>query len=107
MKNNWYKISAQGETAEISIFGDIGASWFDDSVSLADFKKDFDAVKDAASIRLLINSPGGSVMDGIGIYNLISSIRQKVTVEVLGMAASIASIVALAGKELVMKAPVL
>lgn len=98
----WYKISAQADTAEISIFGDIGASFWGDSVTLADFKKEFDAVKDRDSIKLMINSPGGDVWDGMAIYNLISSVRQKVTVEVLGLAASIASIIALAGKELVM-----
>ena len=102
MRKSWYKISAQGESAEISIFGDLGASWWGDSVTLADFKKEFDAVKDRDSIKVMINSPGGDVWDGMGIYNLISSVRQKVTVEVLGLAASIASIVALAGKELVM-----
>ncbi len=102
MKTSWYKISAQADSAEISIFGDIGASWWGDAVSLADFKKDFDAVKDRESINLMINSPGGDVWDGMGIYNLISGVRQKVTVEVLGLAASIASIIALAGNELVM-----
>ncbi len=102
MKTSWYKIRAQADSAEISIFGDIGTSWWGESVSLIDFKKDFDAVKDRESIKLMINSPGGDVFDGMGIYNLISGVRQKVTVEVLGMAASIASIIALSGKELVM-----
>lgn len=102
MSRKWYKITAQDDSAEISIFGDIGSSWFSDSLTLADFKKDFDAVKDRPSIRVLLNSPGGDVMDGMGIYNLISGVRQKVSVEVLGMAASIASIIALSGKELVM-----
>jgi len=102
MKASWYSINAKDETAEVSIFGDIGASWFGDSVTLADFKKDFDKIKDKNSIRLMINSPGGSVFDGIAIYNVISTVRQKVTVEVLGMAASIASVIALAGDELIM-----
>ena len=102
MRTSWYKISAQEETAEISIFGDVGASWWGDSVTLADFKKDFDAIKDRDSIKLMINSPGGDVWDGMGIYNLISSVRQKVTVEVMGLAASIASIIALSGNELIM-----
>lgn len=102
MSRKWYKITAVDESAEISIFGDIGASWWGESVTLADFKKDFDSVKDKASIKVLLNSPGGDVWDGMGIYNLLSSVRQKVTVEVLGLAASIASIIALAGRELVM-----
>jgi ATP-dependent protease ClpP protease subunit len=98
----WYKITARDDSAEVSIFGDIGSSWWGDSVTLADFKAEFDKIRDKAEIRVLLNSPGGDVMDGMGIYNLLSGVRQKVTIEVLGMAASIASIIALAGKELVM-----
>ena len=101
MRASWYKITAKEDSAEISIFGDIGASWWGESVTLADFKKDFDAIKDKNSIKILLNSPGGDVFDGMAIYHLISGVRQKVTVEVLGLAASIASIIALAGKDLV------
>ena len=104
MSKQWFKITAKETSAEVSIFGDIGSSWWGDSVTLADFKAEFDQVRDKAEIRVLVNSPGGDVWDGMGIYNLLSGVRQKVTVEVLGMAASIASIIALAGKELVMGA---
>jgi len=102
MKNKWFKITARDDAAEVSIFGDIGSSWWGDSVTLADFKAEFDKIRNKDEIRVLLNSPGGDVMDGMGIYNLLSGVRQKVTVEVLGMAASIASIIALAGRELVM-----
>ena len=98
--SKWYKIKAKEDSAEISIFGDIGASWFGDSVTVADFKKDFDAVKDKASIHILINSPGGDVFDGIAIYNIIATEREKVSVEVMALAASAASIIALAGSSL-------
>ena len=101
MKATWYDIKAQEDSAEISIFGDIGTSWWGESVTLADFKRDFDKIKDKNSIKVSLNSPGGNVFDGIGIYNVISAVRQRVTVEVLGLAASIASIIALAGKDLV------
>lgn len=99
----WFKIQAKSdEFAEISIFGDIGEAMFYESVSLSDFKTEFEKVKNSSEIRVMLNSPGGSVFDGMAIYNLISSVRNKVTVEVLGMAASIASVIALAGRELVM-----
>ncbi len=101
MKTSWYKISAKEDSAEISIFGDIGASWWGESVTVADFKKDFDKIKDKNSIKVLLNSPGGDVFDGMAIYNVISAVRQRVSVEVLGLAASIASVIALAGKDLV------
>ena len=44
MKNRWFKIVAKDDTAEISIFGDIGASWWGDSLTAAEFKKEFDAI---------------------------------------------------------------
>ena len=53
-------------------------------------------------ISILINSPGGSVFDGMAIYNYLNSIKDRVTVTVIGLAASIASIIALGGKRLVM-----
>jgi ATP-dependent Clp protease protease subunit len=96
----WYKIQAKSDdVAEISIFGDIGGWWFD-SVSAADFKKDFDEIKGKKEINVLINSPGGDVFDGIAIHNIIATEREKVSVEVLGLAASAASVIALAGSSL-------
>jgi ATP-dependent protease ClpP protease subunit len=52
-------------------------------------------------IKLRINSPGGDVFDGIAIYNDLLAYDGKVTVEVVGLAASIASIIAMAGDEIV------
>ena len=48
-------------------------------------------------ITVRINSPGGDMFEGIAIYNLLRAHRAKVTVEVLGWAASAASIIAMAG----------
>ena len=47
-----------------------------------------------------INSPGGDFFEGVAIYNLLRAHRQKVTVRVLGMAASAASLIAMAGDEI-------
>lgn len=46
-----------------------------------------------------INSPGGDFFEGVAIYNLLRAHRRKVTVRVLGMAASAASVIAMAGDE--------
>lgn len=51
-------------------------------------------------VTLRINSPGGDVFDGIAIYNLIASHPSRVRVEVVGLAASAASLIAMAGDEL-------
>ncbi len=56
----------------------------------------------SGDIVLRINSPGGDVFDGIAIYNDLLAHDGKVRVEVVGMAASIASIIAMAGDEVVM-----
>lgn len=95
----WYAIEQKEETAEISIFDEIGG-WF--GLTVKQFKQDFDAVKGAKHLKVLLNSPGGDVFDGMAVYNLLSGYREKISVEVLGVAASIASVIALAGKELVM-----
>ncbi|RWX28948.1 Clp protease ClpP [Rhizobium leguminosarum] len=58
-------------------------------------------LKDATGdITLRINSPGGDVFDGIAIYNDLLAYDGKVKVEVVGLAASIASIIAMAGDEI-------
>lgn len=93
--------NAAGE-AEISIFGEIGFSWFEEGNTLDSVKEAFDQVKDAPKIRLLLNSPGGDAFEGMAIYNLLAKARDRLTVEVLGLAASAASVIALAGHELVM-----
>jgi ATP-dependent Clp endopeptidase proteolytic subunit ClpP len=95
----WYALEERNEEAEISIFDEIGGWW---GVSVKQFKKDFDSVRNKAEIRLILNSPGGNVFDGMAVYNILSKVRRKLTVEVIGLAASSASIVALAGRKLVM-----
>ncbi len=94
----WYAMEITEETAEISIFDAIGRWDF----AAKDFKRDFDTVKKSRKLRLLLNSPGGDVFEGMAIYNLLAAYREKLEVEVLGVAASIASVIALAGRELVM-----
>ena len=98
MKTKWFAIEAKADIAEISVFDEIGG-W---GITVAQFKEAFDLVKDKGQVTLMLNSPGGSVTEGMALYNILSSIRSKLTVEVVGVAASIASIVALAGKDLIM-----
>jgi len=94
----WYALKVKADAAELSIFEEIGG-W---GVPVSEFKREFDAIKGAAEIRLTMNCPGGDVFGGMALYNVLSSVRPKLTIEVVGAACSIASIVALAGRELVM-----
>jgi ATP-dependent Clp endopeptidase proteolytic subunit ClpP len=95
MKKSWYNFTENGSEAEISILDEIGGF----GITVQELKEELDRAKNASHIRLLINSPGGDVIEGMAVYNLLASIREKVSVEVVGLAASIASIIALAGKE--------
>jgi HK97 family phage major capsid protein/ATP-dependent Clp endopeptidase proteolytic subunit ClpP len=87
-----------GDALEIDILDEIGG-W---GTSAKDFKAMLDEMDDGREIKLTINSPGGSVFDGIAIYNWLAERRDRVTVHVYGMAASIASVIAMAGRELTM-----
>ncbi|MET8475422.1 head maturation protease, ClpP-related [Streptomyces sp. NPDC006422] len=98
----WYRITNNAEagaepSASVHIYGDIG-SW---GISAAAFVDELKMV-DAAEIRLFINSPGGEVFDGLAIHNALRSHRAKVMVQVDSLAASIASVIAMAGDRIVM-----
>lgn len=82
--------------AEILIYGDIGESWWTDTVSAKDFVRELNAL-DVDAITVRLNSYGGSVPDGIAIHNAIRRHKAHVTVEIDGTAYSIASLIAMAG----------
>ncbi len=96
--HNWYSIRARAGAAEISIHDEIGAF----GVSARDFLGELKAIRAADRITVRINSPGGSVFDGIAIYNALRRHPAHVTVLVEGIAASIASVIVCAGDEVVM-----
>lgn len=90
-------------SAEIILYGAIGSSWFEDSISAKQFSDELKALPATVNdITLRINSPGGDVFDGIAIYNRIKQHPAKCTVIIDGLCASIASIIALAGEEVIM-----
>ena len=69
-------------------------------VSAQDFSRSLKSLGDVDYIELHINSPGGSVFDGAAIYNMLIDHKALVDVRVDGLAASIASIIALAGDQI-------
>jgi len=95
---NWYSIQDRADQpAEISVFDEIGA-W---GVSAKQFIGELKAI-DATSIKLAINSPGGSVFDALAMYNALRQHPANVEVTVLGIAASAASLLAMAGDTIIM-----
>lgn len=72
-------------------------SWFDDDVTPALFKDELNA--GTGDITLWINSPGGDCVAAAQIFNMLSEYPGKVTVKIDGLAASAASVIAMAGNE--------
>jgi ATP-dependent Clp protease protease subunit len=84
-------------SAELVIYGEIGGWW--DGIDAAQTIKDLSAL-DVDQIDVRLNSPGGVVFDGVAIYNALAQNKANVTVHIEGVAASIASIIAMAGDEI-------
>ena len=94
----WYNISNNAsEIADVYIFDEIGMY----GITAQSFISDIKDLKDKP-INLRINSLGGDVFDGMAIYNVIKKREQKTTVYIEGIAASIATIIALGADEVIM-----
>jgi ATP-dependent Clp protease protease subunit len=94
----WYDFRAQANGAEIVIYDEIGAFGIPAKAFLDELK----ALGPVAELTVRINSPGGSVFDGVAIYNALKRHEAAITVWIDGIAASIASMIAVAGDEVVM-----
>lgn len=95
-KPDWYKIEAKDDdnNAEIIIYDVVGWPYID----AFDLIRNLGTIK-AKNISVRINSPGGDVFDGVAIFNALKEHPAHVTTKIEGLAASIASIIALAGDE--------
>ena len=99
---NWYTITNKASgPAEVSIVGPIGNTWDGEGVTAATFIKDFKAIK-AQDVTLTVNSPGGSLFDGLAIYTAMAASGKNITAKVLGLAASAASLLIMAAKRIEM-----
>lgn len=99
-KRDWYSLQAKAEErrAELHIYDVI--AWY--GVDAATLVKDLAAAGDLDTIDVYINSPGGSAFDGMAIYNALRRNKAKVNVTVDGLAASAASLIAMAGDTVTM-----
>ena len=99
MHKQWYSIKNKAnQTPELYIFDYID-DWFGVSAqSIVDQIKDIDAT----DINVRINSPGGMVFEGIAIYNALRAHKANIHVSIEGLAASIASVIAMAGDTVTM-----
>ena len=91
------------DSADIYIYGDIYDSWWDDeSNSAISLKDKLLSLGDISEINLHINSLGGDVFEGIAMFNLLKQHKANVKVYIDGVAASIASVIAMAGDTIYM-----
>lgn len=101
----WFTITnkaASKDPVEVMLYGIIGGDWNGDGVEAKAFKEEFDAIPAGTPINLRIHSPGGSVYDGLAIYNTILARTADVTAYVDGLAASAASFIAMAASKVKM-----
>lgn len=97
------KVQAKANgTAEVLIYGPIGEDWYGNGVTAKQFRDDLKSAGDVSEIVVRVNSPGGEVFDGIAIYNELRAHKARKIVQVDGYAASIATVIAMAGDEIVL-----
>lgn len=90
--------AAAGNTAELHVVGVVG----DGALTTQAFLDALKALGDVDVIRLVVNSDGGLVNDGLAIYHALRTHKAKVHVEIVGVAASMASAIAMAGDKISM-----
>lgn len=87
-----------GETV-INMFDVIGYDWWDGGGITTKWVQDQLRAANGRDVTVNINSPGGDMFEGIAIYNLLANYPARVTVNVVALAASAASIIAMAGDD--------
>ncbi len=95
-ENTNFKVVCAADSAEIYLYDVIGEDFFG-GISAKMFADELNKIKSVKQIDLRINSPGGSVFDGNTMYTLLKSHKANINVYIDGLAASIASVIAMAG----------
>jgi ATP-dependent Clp endopeptidase proteolytic subunit ClpP len=87
----WYEIRAAADEIELRLFGYFGLE-----ITAEEFARQLDGLDRDAPLHVSLNSPGGSVFEGLSVFNRLRAHRGPVTGTVEGMAASMASVVLMA-----------
>ncbi|EFH7974159.1 Clp protease ClpP [Escherichia coli] len=95
--NGGIRAAREGDNS-ISIFDVIGADYWGEGVTASRIAGALRSLG-GADVTVNINSPGGDMFEGLAIYNLLREYEGRVTVKVLGLAASAASVIAMAGDD--------
>lgn len=98
----YYSLATENNEANINIYGDITSwEWFESDVSSYTLSKELEGL-DVDTINVYINSYGGEVAEGLAIYNVLKRHKAKIKTFCDGFAASIASVIFMAGDERIM-----
>ncbi|WP_195496259.1 MULTISPECIES: ClpP-like prohead protease/major capsid protein fusion protein [Proteus] len=98
-QKSWFRMQAkEDQTVDIYIYDEIGG-W---GISARRFTEDLISLGNLSHINLHIHSPGGEVFDGIAIYNQLKNHSATITVYIDGLAASMASVIAMVGDTVIM-----
>lgn len=101
MKDRFWRFRAAADdpkVGELLLYGPISStSWWGDEVTPKQFKQDLDALGEIDELKVYINSDGGDVFAGQAIHSMLKRQQARVTVIIDGLAASIASVIAMAG----------
>jgi ATP-dependent Clp protease protease subunit len=101
-KKFWNFKNLANNEGELDIYGEISSSnggWFSDGTEITPtgFKEDLAALGDIDVLNVYVNSPGGDVFAGQAIYSMLKRNKATINIHVDGLAASIASVIAMAG----------
>lgn len=103
MNKFWNFIKKAETEGELQLYGDISSqSWYGDELTPKQFKADLDALGDVTNLNIYINSGGGDVFAGQAIHSMLKRHKATKTVYIDGLAASIASVIAMAGDKIIM-----
>lgn len=102
MKPSWgFTLRGEGtDTLDLDVYDVIGEHW-GEGVRAKDVRAALRSAQDAKTIKLKLNTMGGDIFEGLAMYNGLKSHGARVIVEVDGIAASMGSILAMAGDEII------
>lgn len=97
----WMNLADDGSVRVLELYGTIAEeSWFDDDITPKMFHDEL--FSGSGDIVIWINSPGGDCIAASQIYSMLMDYKGKVTIKIDGIAASAASVIAMAGTEVLM-----
>ena len=101
MDKFWNFKNVSESEGELTVYGDIGESWFGDSVSSKKFAQALKNLGDISRLTVKINSGGGDVFTGHAIRAMLKDHKAYVTARIEGLAASAATVIATGADEII------